>query len=123
MCLLWGADLTTLLADVNHPGSQEDVVSNWEPAHSLVEDAVSGPEVFSRLLSLAITHLPLYYIWQGDGPGHSQLAFLWYLLNPLFCEPARLCLRLELFVGKFSLSLSLSFFSLAIQQFGLLSNS
>ena len=29
----------TLLADVNHPGSQEDVVSNWEPAHSLVEDA------------------------------------------------------------------------------------
>ena len=29
----------TLLADVNHPGSQEDMVSNWEPAHSLVEDA------------------------------------------------------------------------------------
>ena len=27
----------TLLADVNHPGSQEDVVSNWESAHSLVE--------------------------------------------------------------------------------------
>ena len=36
MCLLWGA---TLLADVNHPGSQENVISNWEPAHSLVEDA------------------------------------------------------------------------------------
>ena len=29
----------TLLADVNHPGSQEDLVSNWESAHSLVEDA------------------------------------------------------------------------------------
>ena len=29
----------TPLADVNCPGSQEDVVSNWEPAHSLVEDA------------------------------------------------------------------------------------
>ena len=28
-----------LLADVNRPGSQEDVVSKWEPAHSLVEDA------------------------------------------------------------------------------------
>ena len=26
-----------LLADVNHPGSQEDVVSKWEHAHSLVE--------------------------------------------------------------------------------------
>ena len=31
-------------------------------------------------------------------------ALLWYLLNPLFCEPARLCLRLELFTRKFSLS-------------------
>ena len=29
----------TLLADVNRAGSQEDLVSNWEPAHSLVEDA------------------------------------------------------------------------------------
>ena len=28
----------TLLADVNRPGSQEDVVSKWETAHSLVED-------------------------------------------------------------------------------------
>ena len=27
---------STLLADVNHPGSQEDVVSSWEPAHSLL---------------------------------------------------------------------------------------
>ena len=26
----------TLLVDVNHPGFQEDVVSSWEPAHSLV---------------------------------------------------------------------------------------
>ena len=30
----------TLLADVSHPGSQEDMVSSWEPAHSLVEDAL-----------------------------------------------------------------------------------
>ena len=29
----------TLLADVNCLGSQEDVVSSWEPAHSSVEDA------------------------------------------------------------------------------------
>ena len=34
----------TLLADVNHLGSQEDEVSSWEPAHSLVEDAISGAE-------------------------------------------------------------------------------
>ena len=35
----------TLLAGVNHPGSQEDLVSNWKPAHNLVEDAVSGAEI------------------------------------------------------------------------------
>ena len=29
----------SLLADVSQPRFQEDVVSNWEPAHSLVEDA------------------------------------------------------------------------------------
>ena len=31
-----------LLAGVNRPGSQVDVVSGWGPAHSLVKDAVSG---------------------------------------------------------------------------------
>ena len=35
----------TLLVDVNRPESQEVLVSNWEPAHSLVEDAVSGAQV------------------------------------------------------------------------------
>ena len=69
-----------------------------------------------------------------DGPVRCWLAFLWYSLVPLFCERARQCLRLELFMGKFSLSLfllliffffSLSLFlsfSLAIPQFGLLSH-
>ena len=55
----------------------------------------------------------------GDGPVHSRLALLWYSLSPLFCEWAWQCLRLELFMGKFCLSLSLS---LAIPQFGLLSH-
>ena len=63
-----------LLADVNHSASQEDLVSSWEPAHSLV-----------------------------------------------LCEQARVCLRSELFVGKFSFSLSF-FLSLAIPQIGLLSH-
>ena len=55
-----------------------------------------------------------------DGPVCSQLALLWYLLSPLFCEWAWKSLRLELFVGK----LSFFFFSLslAIPQFGLLSH-
>ena len=47
----------------------------------------------------------------GEGPICSWLALLWYLLNPLFCEGARLRLRWEPFVGKFSLSL---FFSLLL---------
>ena len=80
----------TLLADVNHPGSQEDLVSNWEPAHSLAEDAVSGAEIAPHLLALAITCLPLCLGWQGWGEeiGPPWLALLWYSLSPLFCEQA-----------------------------------
>ena len=116
----------TLLEVFNRPGSQEDLVSNWEPAHNLVEDAISGAKIVPCLPALAVACLPLSLQW-GDGPVCSQLALLWYSLNPLFCELARLCLRLELFTGKFplslSLSLSLSFSpSLAVLQFGLQSH-
>ena len=93
------------------------MVGNWEPAHNLVEDAISGAETAPRLPALAVTHLPLC-LWQGEELVHSRLALLWYLLNLLFCEQARLCLRA--FRGKV-----LSFFfslSLAIPQFGLLSH-
>ena len=96
--------------DVNCPGSQEDLVSNWEPARSLVEDAVSGAEVASCLLALSVACLPL----AGDGLVRCRLALLWYSLSPLFCERAQQYLRLELFVGKFSLSLSLFLFSLCL---------
>ena len=66
--------------------------------------------------------LPLCLRW-GDGLVHRQLTLLWYSLNSLFCECSRLPFRLELFIGKFSLSLSLFFLlSLAIPQFGLLSH-
>ena len=108
----------TLLADDNCPGSQ--LVSNWEPAHSLVEDAVSGAKIASRLLALAVARLPLC-LRRGEGPIHSWLALLWHSLSPLFCEWARLCFRLELYAGKFLLSLSFFPLSLAIPQFGLLS--
>ena len=49
---------------------------------------------------------------QGEGLVRSQLALLWCSLHPLFCEQAML-LRES--------SLTLLFFSLVIQQFGLLS--
>ena len=81
----------TVLADVNRSGSQEDLVSNWKPAHSLVEDAVSGAEIAPSLPALAVTYLPLY-LQHGEGPVCSLLTLLWYSLNPLFCDQARLCL-------------------------------
>ena len=74
-----------LLANVDCPGSQEDLVSNWEPAYSLVEDAVSGAEITPCFPVLAIAHLPLC-LQQEDGRVHSWLALLWYSLNPSFCE-------------------------------------
>ena len=84
------------------------MVSNWEPAHSLVEDAVSGAEIAPCLPALAVVSLPLC-LWQGGGDGEgwggeavcSPLALLWYSLNPLFCEPVGLCVSLEPFVGNF----------------------
>ena len=51
----------TPLEDVNYPGFQEDMVSNWEPAHSLVEDVVSGAKAAAApcLLALAVAGLSL----------------------------------------------------------------
>ena len=68
----------------SHPGSQEDVVSNWDTAHSLVGDAVSGAEVAAApfLAALAVARRPLSLQKWGAGPIHSRLALLWYLLNP-----------------------------------------
>ena len=82
------------------------MVSNWEPAHNLVEDAVSGAEIAPCLPAVAVTSSRQMGLWWGDGQVYSWLALLWNSTNPLFCEQARLCLRLELFVGKFFFSLS-----------------
>jgi len=56
------------LLDVNHPGSQEDMVSRWDPAHPLVEDAISGAEIVAApcLLALIVASLPLC-LWIGRG--------------------------------------------------------
>ena len=56
----------TLQADVSHPESQEVLVSNWEPARRLEEDAVSGAETAPRIPALAVTLLPLC-LWWGMG--------------------------------------------------------
>ena len=93
----------TLLADVNRLGSQEDLVSNWEPACSLVEHAISAADFAPRLLAQAVARQSLCLLW-GEGLVHSRLALLWYALSVLFCELVRQCFRLELLAGKFSLS-------------------
>ena len=53
----------TLLADVNHQESQEDLVSNWEPVRSLVKNIVSGAEIAPHFLALAVARLPLCLWW------------------------------------------------------------
>ncbi|XP_070221759.1 rab proteins geranylgeranyltransferase component A 1 isoform X2 [Bos mutus] len=56
--------------DIKSPGTQEDLgatVSNWEPAHSLVEDAVSGAKIAACLPALAVARLPLCLCQRGRG--------------------------------------------------------
>ena len=51
----------TILADVNHPGSQEDVVSSWEPAHSLVKvkvKSLSRVRLFATRWTVALQAAP-----------------------------------------------------------------
>ena len=74
----------TLLVDVNHAGSQEDEVNNWESAHSLVEDVVSVEIAAAPCLpALDVARLPLSP--GREGPIRSRLALLWYSLNRAFC--------------------------------------
>ena len=67
MCLLWGADLrlwhSWLMS--NTPGPRENVVSNWEPVHNLVDDAVFGVNIAAApcLPALGVTLLPLC-VWE-----------------------------------------------------------
>ena len=119
----WSQALT-LLADVNSPGSQEDMVSNWQPAHSLVEDVVSGAEIGAVpcLPFLAVTHMPLC-LWWGRVINGSWFSLLWYLLghNPFFYEHAKGHHGvLEPFVGKVRFFFFFLIISLVIPWFGFL---
>ena len=114
------SQFVTLLADVNHPGSQKDMVSNWQPTPSLVEVAVSGAEIAPApcLPTLAVTHLPLC-LQRGRAISGSGLALFWYSLghNPLFSEYTRG--HHEVLAPSHGKVL-FSFVSLTILQFGLL---
>ena len=119
MCLLWEADqAATCLAGVSHPGSQEDVVSNREPAHWW-----NMPSLGLRVQQLLAFWLGLSHACLsasgGEGSVCSQLALLMYWFKPLYCEQ-----HARLFISAFSWkSFFFSFLvSLAISRFGLLSH-
>ena len=109
VCLLWGTDLR--LRPSWQMSTVQDPRKTWLATGSLLtvwwRISVSGAEIAPCFQALAVICLLLCFC-QGGEPVHSRLALLWYLLNPLFCERVRLFLRLELFMGKFSLSLFLS---------------
>ena len=66
----------TLLVDVNHPGSQEDLVGKWEPARSLVEGAVSGAKIAPFWLWLSPACLSASSGgWASAQPASSPLVF------------------------------------------------
>ena len=120
VCLLRGADLRL------RP-SWQDPRKTWLATGSLLTVWWRMPSLRLRLplaFRLRLLHTCLSASSRGHGgkrPACSQLALLWYSLNPLFCEPVRLCVSLEPFVGKFSVSFLFSL-SLVVPQFGMLSH-
>ena len=106
MCLLWGADLR--LPPSWQMSTIQDPRKTWLETRSLLtvwwRMPVSGVR-FQQLLAFWLWHACLCVSGYGEGPVHSQLSLLLYLLNPLFCEQARLLVRA--FHGKFLFFLSL----------------
>ena len=109
-----------LLAGVNHPGSQVDVVSSWGPAHSLVEDAVSGAETGAAPPppppSGSDSRMPASAL-AGVGGGLYAAGSLSFDILVVLCSVSGPGYVKEPSLGKFSLYFS----SLAIPEFGLLS--
>ena len=66
----------TLLLDVNRPGSQEHLVSNWEPARNLVEDATFGAQIAPFQLWMSPACLSASGGgWAGPQPASSPQVF------------------------------------------------
>ena len=81
------------------------MVSNWDPAHSLVEYAISGAEIAAApcLLALAVACLPLCLRWGREGLyAAGQLSFG---VGLILCSGSRPGIMLQPFMGKFSLFL------------------
>ena len=81
------------------------MVSNWDPAHSLVEYAISGAEIAAApcLLALAVACLPLCLRWGREGL--YAAGQLYFGVGLILCSGSRPGIMLQPFMGKFSLSL------------------
>ena len=89
---------------VNHPGSQEDLVSNWEPAWWQAASWWCMPSLGPSPSSSGCR--PPASLPSARGEAGRQLASSPLVFAQSFvCEQDWQCLRLELFVGKSSLSL------------------
>ena len=95
------------------------MVSNWQPAHNLVEHAVSEAEITAvPCLLVLLSHTCLCFRG-GRTLNGSSLALLWYSLghNPLFCEHPR---HLHVALESLQERSFFVFWSLTIPWFGLL---
>ena len=68
------------MVGVNHSGSQEDGVSSWEPAHSLVEDAISGAEIVAAPCLQACL-----CFWAGRGQ-FAAAGWVPFAIHSIFCS-------------------------------------
>ena len=81
----------TLSADMSHPESQENMIRDWRPAHSLAGDAVSVVKMAETPSFSASGYCSPVSLPPERATNGSWLALLWYLLrhSPLFCGHAR----------------------------------
>ena len=126
VCLLWGADLglwhSRQMWTIQDP---RKMCSNWEPAHSLVEDVVSGAEIAAApclpaLMSNACLSASREG-WPYMGVGLLSLAICLILCSgstPRVTMPG----GVRAFHGNSLLFIYLFIVSLVILQFGLLSH-
>ena len=96
VCLLWGADLR--LQPSWQMSTIQDPRETWLATGSLLtvwwRMAISGAKIGAAPCHLALAvHACFSDSTGGEGPVCSRLALLWYSLNPLFCEQARLRVR------------------------------
>ena len=108
MCLLWGADLRLRLSW--QLSKIQDPRKMWSATGSLLTVWWRIPSLGSRLPIASGSGCPLAASqppeWGGAGPQPASSPLV--IAQSFFCEQPKLCLRLEDFLRKFSVSLFFS---------------